>query len=128
MQEFYIKQNSTLPTIRMELIEDGRFDFFHNKFHECIQNADVYFTMTNINTGLVKILNAPCYIKLRETNGCVEQYIICYDWKQRDTKEKGIYEGVFEINFRDDISSDVQTYPNGKLIMPIREKLQIIID
>jgi len=123
---FYIKQNSILPHIRMELIEDGRHDFW--KFHDCVQNADITFTMTNLNTGLVKILNAPCYIKLRENNGCTEQYVICYDWKQRDTKEKGLYEGVFNIEFGDDIKSDVTTYPSGLQIMPIREKLLINID
>jgi len=126
MQEFYIKQNSRLPHLVMQLIEDGRHDFW--KFHDCIQNADITFTMTNLNTGLVKILNAPCYIKLRENNGCTEQYVICYDWKQRDTKEKGLYEGVFNIEFGDDIKSDVTTYPSGLQIMPIREKLLINID
>ena len=126
MQEFYIKQNSRLPQLRMELIEDGRHDFW--KFHDCVQNADITFTMTNLNTGLVKILNAPCYIKLRENNGCTEQYVICYDWKQRDTKEKGLYVGVFNIEFGDDIKSDVTTYPSGLQIMPIREKLLINID
>ena len=53
MQYFYIKQGSTLPTLRMELIEDGRHDF--NKFHECIQAADITFTMTNIDTNVVKV-------------------------------------------------------------------------
>lgn len=112
----------------MELIEDGRHEFWHNKFHDCIQNADITFTMTNLNTGLVKILNAPCYLKLRETDGCTEQYVICYDWKKRDTKEKGLYEGTFTINFGDDIKSDVMTYPSGIEVMPIREKLTINID
>lgn len=125
-QTFYIKQNSELPTLRMELIEDGRTDF--RKFHECIQNADVTFTMANSNTGLVKILNAPCYVKLREKDGCVEQFVICYDWKKRDTKEKGTYEGEFNITFGDDIKSDNTTYPNGSLLMPIREKLIIVIE
>ena len=53
MQYFYIKQGSTLPTIRMELIEDGRHDF--HKFHECIQGADITFTMVNIDTNVTKV-------------------------------------------------------------------------
>ena len=123
---FYIRKNSILPHIQMELIEDGRHDFW--KFHDCVQNADITFTMTNMNTGLVKILNAPCYVKLKENNGCTEQYVICYDWKKRDTLEAGLYEGVFNIEFGDDIKSDVTTYPSGLQIMPIREKLMINID
>lgn len=126
MQEFYIKQYSQLPQLRMELIEDGRNDFW--KFHDCVQNADITFSMKNINTGLYKILNAPCYVKLKENNGCTEQYVICYDWKQRDTKESGVYEGTFDITFADDIKSDVTTYPSGLQRMPIREKLMINID
>jgi len=123
---FYIRKNSILPQIRMELIEDGRNDFW--KFHDCVQNADITFSMKNMNTGLYKILNAPCYVKLKENNGCTEQYVICYDWKQRDTKESGVYEGTFDITFADDIKSDVTTYPSGLQRMPIREKLMINID
>ena len=124
-QFFYIKQNATLPTLRMELIEDGRHDF--NKFHECIQSADITFTMTNVDTNVVKIAKAKAYIKLREGDGCTEQYVICYDWKARDTKECGTYNGVFEIEFSDKINNDNYTYPSGLLNMPIREELTIII-
>lgn len=125
MLEFYIKQNSVLPTLRMEIINDGRRDFW--KFHDAVQNSDITFTMTNLNTGLVKIFNAPCYIKLKENDSCTEEYVICYDWKKRDTKEKGVYEGEFTINFGD-IKSDVTEYPKGELLMPIREKLTIVIE
>lgn len=125
MQYFYIKQNSTLPTIRLELIEDGRSDF--HKFHECVQAADITFTMVNVDTNVTKIAKAKAYIKLRENGGCEEQYVICYDWKERDTKECGTYEGTFEITFDPQIKNDSYTYPNGLLRMPIREKLYIIV-
>ena len=69
--DFYIRQNSVLPTLRMELIEDGRHDF--NKFHELIQNSTVTFTMTNKDTGVVKVAKSPAYIKPREGGGCVDQ-------------------------------------------------------
>lgn len=124
-QFFYIKQNSTLPRIQMELIEDGRHDF--HKFHECIQAADITFTMSNIDTNVVKVAKNKAYIKLRENDDCTEQYIICYDWKERDTKEAGSYKGVFEITFGGDIKNDSYTYPNGILNMPIREELLITI-
>ena len=84
--------------------------------------------MTNVDTKVIKIANAPCYIKLREIDGCVDQYVICYDWKKRDTKESGTYEGVFTINFNGNLTSETDTsYPKGDLIMPIREKLMITI-
>jgi len=123
---FFIKQNSTLPTLRMELIEDGRHDF--HKFHEAIQGADVKFTMTNVDTNVVKVANASAYIKLRENDTCTEEYVICYDWKKHDTKEVGTYRGTFEITFNDGFKADdgVQ-YPTGVLNMPIREELFISV-
>lgn len=125
MQNFFINQFSELPSLRMELIYDKRSDF--NKFWDAIQDCTITFTMKNINTNITKIANAPCYIKRKEGDGCVEQYLICYDWKKRDTKEKGVYEGVFTIKFNGNISSETTTYPVGNLVMPINEKLLITI-
>lgn len=122
---FFIKQYSTLPQLRMEIVNDGRGDF--RKYFDSIQNADIYFTMTNVDTSVIKISNAPCYIKEKEDGGCSEEYVICYDWQKRDTKEKGTYEGEFLIVFHKDLTSESETYPSGELLMPIREKLEIII-
>ena len=66
-------------------------------------------------------------IKLREGDKCTEQYVICYDWKQRDTKETGTYKGIFEIVFDPSLKNDSYTYPSGILNMPIREELYIVI-
>jgi len=125
MQFFYIKQGSTLPRLVMELIEDGRHDF--NKFHECIQAADITFTMVNIDTNVTKVAKGKAYIKLRENDDCTEQYVICYDWKAHDTKEAGSYKGTFEITFNSNIKNDSYAYPSGVLIAPIREELLITI-
>ena len=125
MQYFYIKQNATLPRIQMELIEDGRHDY--HKIFEALQGADITFTMINIDTNVTKVAKAKAYIKLRENDDCTEQYIICYDWKERDTKEAGSYKGIFDINFGGKIKNDLYTYPNGLLVMPIREELLITI-
>lgn len=124
MQEFYIKKDSVLPTLRMELIEDGRHDF--NKFHELIQTANITFTMVNRETGVTKVAKMPAYIKARENGGCVEQYVICYDWRKHDTKEEGNYLGEFNIEFGE-LKNDEYDYPSGNLRMPIREQLMITI-
>ena len=123
---FYIKQNSELPTLQMELIHNGLDDY--KKFNECIQDANITFSMINKDTNIYKIANAKAYIKLNEnTIDCTEQYLICYDWKKRDTKEKGNYIGYFNITFNGNIVSEINTYPIGELIMPIREELNIIV-
>lgn len=125
MQYFYLKQGSTLPTLQMELIDDGRHDF--HKFHECIQAASITFTMVNSETNVTKVAKNKAYIKLRESDGCSEQYLICYDWKAHDTKESGTYHGYFELTFDGTLKNDECTYPTGILGMPIREELTIII-
>jgi hypothetical protein len=82
--------------------------------------------MVNRETGVTKIAKAPAYIKARENGGCVEQYVICYDWKKRDTKEEGNYVGEFNIEFGE-LKNDDYDYPTGILKMPIREDLLIVI-
>ena len=124
MQEFYIRQGAVLPTLRMDLIEDGRHTY--NKYHELIQNSKITFTMVNADTNVTKVAKQPAYIKLREDGGCFEEYVICYDWKKHDTKEKGNYIGTFDIEFGE-VKNDEYTYPKGNLIMPLREELMIVI-
>lgn len=125
MQTFYINQYSTLPLLKMELIQDGRHDF--HKFHDIVQDCTITFTMVNKQTNAIKIANAPAYIQLKEHQGCNEEYLICYDWKERDVKEKGIYDAYFTLNFNGNLISETETYPKGKLIVPIEEKLEIVI-
>lgn len=122
---FFIKQNSELPILKMELINDGRNDY--HKFHDSIQDATITFSMVNVDTGVIKISNAPCYIKRKDNDGCSEEYLICYQWKKRDTKDIGTFEGTFNISFNGNITSETASYPNGELIMPINEKLFISI-
>lgn len=124
-QEFYINKGSLLPMLRMELIDDGRHDFA--KFHEAIQNADITFTMKDMNTGEVRIMNAPAMIRLRENDGCAEQYVICYEWKERDVRKEGTFKGYFKVDFKDNLSSHGVIYPVGTLIVPIREDLIVYI-
>lgn len=125
MQHFYINKDSELPILRMELIYDGRHDF--NKFYNAIQDSTITFSMTNIDTNVMKVANEKAYIKRREIDGCVEQYVICYDWRKRDTKERGTFEGVFTIHFNGNLKGESVTYPKGDMILPIREKLLITV-
>ena len=124
-QFFYLNQGAVLPTLRMEIIEDGRHTY--NKFFELIQNANITFTMVNADTNITKVAKGKAYIKLRENDDCTEQYVICYDWKAHDTKEAGTFIGTFDIDFSGDLKNDEYTYPKGLLKMPIREPLNIVI-
>ena len=124
-QYFFLTKNSTLPNLRMDVINDGRNDF--RKAYLALQAATVTFTMTNMETGVKKIANAKAYVVEREDTGCEEAYVIEYRWNKRDTDTPGNYIGQFKIKFDDNISIDGMTFPKGELIAPIAEDLIITI-
>ena len=127
MMEFIIKKGSVNPVLRMELIKDGRYDFKKSMIDNAIQDSVVKFYMKDVETDLLKVAKADADIVLAQEEGCEEKYILQYKWKERDTKKEGIYEGWFEINFNGNIKEEGVDYPSGKMIVPIQEKLQIII-
>lgn len=128
MEIFYINQNATLPKLRVELINDGRYDYGKSyQFNNAIQNADVTFTMKRVSDETLKISKATCSIVLVDEGTCDERYIIEYSWKKRDTNEKGEFIGRFDINFKDDLKEYGKTYDGGNLIAPIYEELCIMV-
>lgn len=115
--EFFINKNSTLPKLKLELIQDGRNDF--NRFHEEVQNADIYFTMSDVITGVKKIAKKKAGIEQVEPEDCVgPEFYLVYQFTERETSVAGRFVGQFEIVFLGD-------NPNGTLIVPIREELFI---
>ena len=96
-QTFFITKDSTLPTLRLQVINDGRYDF--KKLYLALQAATVTFTMTDKETGIKKIANAQSYVVQKEDSGCEEQYVIEYRWNKRDTNKAGTYIGQFKIVF-----------------------------
>ena len=127
MMEFIIKKGSVNPVLRMELIKDGRYDFKKAMIDNDIQDSVVKFYMKDVETGLLKVAKADADIVLAQEEGCEEKYILQYKWKERDTKKEGIYEGWFEIDFNGNLKEEGVDYPSGKMIVPIQEKLQIVI-
>ena len=127
MQTFYIRSGAVLPKLRVELANDGRYEFMKTShYYAAIQNADVTFSMWDEHDEL-KISDAPCNIVLANIDTCDETYIIEYAWKKRDTKKPGQYKGKFKIAFKDDIYEHDYLYDEGDFIMPIYEDLEIFI-
>lgn len=127
MQYFYINKNATLPSLRLELINDGKYDYLKSSyFYNAIQNADVTFSMWD-EDGVLKISDSPCNIILSENKTCINNYIIEYKWKERDTKKSGQFKGKIKIAFKNDIYEDGVIYEKGDLISPIYEDLIIFI-
>lgn len=115
--EFHINKNSTLPKLKLELIKDGRNDFY--KFHEKVQNAIIYFSMTDVVTGVKRIAKKIAGIEQVEPVNCVgDEFYLVYQFTTRDTSVAGRYVGQFEVEFLDG---------SGTLIVPIREELFINI-
>lgn len=125
-QTFFITKNSTLPSLRLEVINDGRHDF--HKLYLALQAATVTFTMTDSETGVKKIANAPAYVVEKQTDGCEEKYVIEYRWQKRDTNTVGTYIGQFKIVFSGDLSMANTTFPVGEMTVPIAEDLFIVIN
>ena len=112
--EFFINKNSTLPVLKLELINDGRNDF--RKFHEMIQNANIYFTMTDVITGVKRIAKKETGIQLvLPQSDCVgEEFYLVYQFTEKETSVAGRYAAQFSIEFLDG---------SGTLIVPIRQEL-----
>ena len=126
MQQFVINKNSTLPYLEMEAVQDGRHTY--KKLYLALQSATVTFSMTNMETGVKKIANAPCYVVPFETDCCEDKFKIQYRWNKRDTSEAGTYIGQFKIKFENEITIEDMAFPKGELIVPIAEELQIVVN
>jgi len=114
--EFFINKGATLNKLKLELIQDGRNDF--NKFFEKIQNADIYFTMYDVITGVKRIAKkkAGTQLVLPVSDCTGEEYYLTYQFSSKETSVAGQFIGQFEIDFLDG---------TGTLIVPIREQLFI---
>ena len=128
MIEFFVRQGANFPVLRMELIEDGRYDFHKAKINNALQDSDVVFSMKDIETGILKVSKAKAVIKNADTEGCEDKYVVEYDWQPRDTAKPGIYEGWFDIKFNGDVVEAGVDYPNaGILRIPVTENLLIYV-
>lgn len=118
MQTFYIKKDSQLPILAMELIEDGFFA--NNDFYDDLLNATITFTMIDANTckPKIKCKSAELYQKKDCYPNSCDKYFLLYQWTAKDTNTRGTYNAFFEITFLDN---------NKKLIIPIKKELQISI-
>ena len=114
--DFNINKNSTLNKLKLELINDGRNDF--HKFHEKVQNANIFFTMTDIVTGVKRIAKKPTWVELVvPSSDCVgEEYYLVYQFTEKETSIAGRFVCQFTIDFLDG---------SGTLIVPIQETLYV---
>ena len=115
--EFFIRQNSELPILKMQVVRDGRTDAY-KIFDTDLDTATIRFSMKNESNGIHKILMENAYIteKIQNNPDAPYEYYIYYKWRKKDTNTKGRFIGEFHIH-----------NSMGKLIAPIRENLYINI-
>ncbi len=111
--EFFIKKNATLPLLKMQVVKDGRAGYL--ELMDTLAISTIYFTMINVETGIPKIVSAPCYItSIALPLGATPEYYVYFRFTSRDTNTVGRYQGQFLIK-----------NDEGNLILPIREELYI---
>jgi hypothetical protein len=111
--EFYIKQNATLPVLKMSVVKDGRAGY--QQLMRDLEVSTIFFTMIDVETGIPKIVSAPAEIvNLILPEGSEPEYYIYFKFTSRDTDTPGRYRGEFLIK-----------NDEGNLILPIREELYI---
>jgi hypothetical protein len=120
--EFFIRQGSTEPILKMRLIDDGKND--KSSFNDMLENSDITFEMFDVTTEEYYILNGPCLLTTRtkKYNQTTDEYYITYRFTEENTTNKGRFEGMINIQFL-----DTEGNPTTKLITPISEKLFINI-
>jgi hypothetical protein len=113
--EFYIKKNATLPVLKMQVVKDGRAGY--QQLMEDLAVSTIYFSMIEVESGIPKIISAPCSIvPLILPEGATPEYYIYFQFTARDTNTPGRYQGQFLIK-----------NDEGNLILPIREDLYVNI-
>lgn len=118
--EFFIRQNATRPIIKLRLIDDGKN--YKSDYNEELLNAVITLDMHDVETNMYKTLGATCNLstRVKNYNTTTDEYYIIYQFSEDDTSEKGRYEGIITVQFRDTDLNDTT-----KLIIPIQEKLII---
>lgn len=107
--EFFIKKNSTLPKLQVEVINESRNGY--NQLDPNISASTVTFSMYDVENGTFKIANSSATVKLNDDGS---GYMLSFNFTKKNTNRVGSYEGFFTI-----------TNDRGKYEVPFTEKLFI---
>jgi hypothetical protein len=117
---FHIGQNSTRATLKYILTQLDREDY--DLTDEKLENVAVTFSMVDRETGVYKIANVEGRLIINRDRPSFPdecEYTLAYDFKLRDTRKSGVFDGEFKLDFLGDNC--------GKLTLPVHKPIQIII-
>lgn len=118
---FFIKQNSTLPKLKFALTQHIRENY--DITDQMLNNVGVTFSMKNKETGIYQIANVAGDLIInrdRENYPDEEEYTLVYNFRLRDTKKVGRFQGEFKLDF-------IGEKNGGKITLPNNEPINIII-
>lgn len=124
MHNFFIRQNATIPILKMAVIDDGRNSY--RELMEGLDNTSITFSMQDYDTGIYKIANKEANITEVQYYDAItpKRFYIYYKFSSTDTNREGVYLGQFKIDFHDHNNNHERT---GQLIVPIENELYIHI-
>lgn len=95
--EFFIKQNTTLPLLKMQIVKDGKTDYRY--ICDIIEKSSIYFSMVDNSTGVPKIIFAPAGFvnKVFIEPNSLPEYYLYYRFSNLDTNRVGRYTGEFTL-------------------------------
>ena len=110
--DFFIKQNATLPLLKVKVSKDGRSDF--ENFQQSLSSSTIYFSMIDVDTGIPKITRKYVdYIFNNAPNGVSPSEIFLYvKFSHKDTKKPGRYKIQFNIQ-----------NATGSVLLPLTEDI-----
>jgi surface protein len=111
--EFYIKQNSTLPVLKMEIIKDGRSDFNLNSFLS--GNSTFLISLYDKSNDKFLFASKECFVtsEYSEFEG-KDLYYLNYQFTNKDTLKTGRYEVQVSI-----------TSEQGVILLPLQDKYYV---
>ena len=113
--QFFIKQNSTLPVLKVEIIRDSNVSF--RDIYDGLTASTLTFSMKNVSNDRYVILNDLANIEiLKDEYNNIDKIFIYYQFSKKQTKKIGEFLGEFNLN-----------YMGQTLSLPIEKKIYINI-
>jgi hypothetical protein len=114
-QNFFIRKNSSLPLLKLKVINDGRKTY--RSIYDRLENAAITFSMID-DMGNYKVFNKQALLLPVDKEICPEdgEYYLGYKFDIKDTNTAGVFKAEFKIDFLDD---------GCTLVVPIREDLYV---
>lgn len=111
--EFYIKQNSTLPILKMEIIKDGRNDYNLNSFLSA--STTFLISLYDKSNDTFLFASKECFVTSEYSDFEYKNlYYLNYQFTNKDTQKTGKYEVQISIPSE-----------QGVILLPLQEKYYV---